>query len=256
MGKRKLGQHFLFDKNILLKIIKTFSPEKDKNILEIGAGMGPLTELLALHFKDVFAIEYDNRLYDYLLDKFKDIKNIHIISGNILEIDIEKLPINLAIGNIPYYITTPIIFKLIDAKNIMKFGLLMQKEVAERIIAKEGSKDYGILSIMCNFYCDCHIKFIVKRTSFSPPPKVDSAFITFIKKEVDKDKAMILRDFVKQSFSMRRKTFYNNIKISYEPYTDIIMEKFNISKNTRAEEIPLFIYEEIAEFLKDKMNNA
>ncbi len=253
MGKRKLGQHFLFDKNILQKIVSSFGSDRKENIFEIGAGKGPLTEILAINFKDVFALEYDEELYSCLIERFQSFKNIHIIHGDIMKVRLEHYPVSYAIGNIPYYITTPIIFKLIEAKNIKKFGLLMQKEVADRIVSGEGSKDYGILTIMCNFYCNCQIKVKVKRTSFVPPPKIDSAFLVFEKKAVDTEKAKILKEFVSSAFSMRRKTFYNNIKGIYGTMADEIMQKFNISNNRRAEEIPLGLYEEIADFIKGRL---
>ncbi|MCX7990674.1 MAG: 16S rRNA (adenine(1518)-N(6)/adenine(1519)-N(6))-dimethyltransferase RsmA [Proteobacteria bacterium] len=256
MGKRRLGQHFLFDKNILQKIINSFELDKSKNILEIGAGRGPLTELLALNYKEVFAIEYDNYLYDFLKEKFKYFRNVHIIQSDILNIDLETVPVSLAIGNIPYYITTPIIFKLIDSENIVKFGLLIQKEVAERIVSPAGSKDYGILTVMCNFYCQCKINFTVKRTVFTPPPKVDSSFITFIKKDVDRKKGVVLRDIVKHSFSMRRKTFYNNMKRHYSDLADCLMENFRIPKNQRPEEIEIVTYEKMAEFIMSLSEDA
>lgn len=249
MGKMRLGQHFLFDKNILQKIIDAFGPDKNKNILEIGAGRGPLTELLAVNFKEVFAVEFDNYLYDYLVDRFQDFKNVFVIHKNILDTEIEKIPVNLAIGNIPYYITTPIIFKLIESKNISKFGLLIQKEVAKRIVSEKGCKDYGILTIMCNYYCQCEINFNVKKTSFIPPPKVDSSFITFIKKDVDYKKGEVLRELVKHSFSMRRKTFYNNMKRHYQELADCLLKRFKIPENARAEEISLSTYVDMTEYI-------
>lgn len=233
----------------MIKIVNTFGAEKDKNILEIGAGKGPLTEILILNFNRVFAVEYDRNLYDYLVQKFKNSGDLEIINKDILDLEIERIPVELAIGNIPYYITTPIIFKLIESKNIKKFGLLMQKEVAERVTAKSGSKDYGVLTVMCNFYCNCKVAFDIKKSSFLPPPKVDSSFVLFQKKEVNPKKAEKLFELVRASFSMRRKTFYNNIKKHYGDLAERIVEKFNISKNIRAEEIELATYEMIAEFL-------
>ncbi len=256
MGKRRLGQHFLFDKNILRKIIEAFEPDKEKKILEIGGGRGPLTELLAVYYKEVFSVEYDNYLYEYLLQKFKSFSNVHIIHRDILALNIEALPVRLAIGNIPYYITTPIIFKLIESKNIDKFGLLIQKEVGERIVSKEGTKNYGILTIMCNFYCHCMIDFMVKKSSFLPPPEVDSVFITFIKKDVDYKKGEVLREIAKHSFSMRRKTFYNNMKKHYGDLAEVLLKRFNLQKNIRPEEITLSTYEEMAEFMMSLSKNV
>lgn len=249
MAKKKLGQHFLFDKNILRKIIKTMELTKEHSIIEIGAGRGTLTEELAVSCKNVFAVELDEWLVNFLKEKFQFINNVCIIDGDILSIDINSLPVHIAIGNIPYYITTPIIFKLIESENIERFGLLMQKEVAMRIVSKEGSKDYGLLSIAAQLYTEPKISFFVKKSSFSPPPLVDSAFVVFRKKIIIKDEVKQILDVVKIAFSMRRKTLFNNLKRRFGNNTERIFEILSIERNIRPENVSIDCYKKITKLL-------
>jgi 16S rRNA (adenine1518-N6/adenine1519-N6)-dimethyltransferase len=249
MAKRKLGQHFLFDKNILRKIVEAMDLSKKDNVLEIGAGRGTLTDILATHCKKVFAVEIDRWLVDFLKEKYADFKNVEIIDINILKLEIEDYPVSIAIGNIPYYITTPIIFKLLETDNIKKFGLLMQKEVAERIVAKEGNKSYGILSITVQVQAEPEIKFFVKKQCFSPPPKVDSAFVTFEKKNEDRQLVERTIEIVNIAFSARRKTLFNNFKKYYGEFVEEILSYVGLDKKIRPENVPLDIYKNIAKFL-------
>lgn len=253
MAKRKLGQHFLFDKNILRKLVSEMDLTKKDNILEIGAGRGTLTDILATTCRKVYAVEIDRWLVDFLKDKYANFKNVEVIDIDILKLEIEDLPVKVAIGNIPYYITTPIIFKLIEVENIKRFGLLMQKEVAERIVSKPGSKNYGILSISAQLYTDPEIKFLVKKQCFSPPPKVDSAFVVFEKKKVEKKLVERTLELVNIAFSMRRKTLYNNLKRAYGDFTDIIFDNTMLDKKIRAEQIDINTYLKMGKVLIDKL---
>ncbi len=249
MVKRKLGQHFLFDKNILRKIVETMDLSKKDNVLEIGAGRGTLTDMLVTNCKKVFAVEIDRWLVGFLKEKYANFKNVEIIDMDILRLEIEDYPVNIAVGNIPYYITTPIIFKLLEAKNIKRFGLLMQKEVAERVVAKEGNKAYGILSLTVQVQAEPKIKFFVKKQCFSPPPKVDSAFVTFEKKEDDKKLIERTIEIVNIAFSARRKTLFNNFKKYYGDFAEEIFSYTGLDKNIRPENVALEIYKKIAKFL-------
>lgn len=253
MAKRKLGQHFLFDKNILRKLVNEMGLTKKDNVLEIGAGRGTLTDILATTCKKVYAVEIDRWLVDFLKDKYANFKNVAVVDIDILKLEIEDLPVKVAIGNIPYYITTPIIFKLIEVDNIKKFGLLMQKEVAERIVSKPGSKNYGILSISAQLYTSPEIKFIVKKQCFSPPPKVDSAFVVFEKKKVEKKLVERTLELVNIAFSMRRKTLYNNLKRAYGDFTDIIFDNTMLDKKIRAEQVDIDTYLKMGKLLIDKL---
>lgn len=252
MAKQKLGQHFLFDKNILKKIALASKEGPSESILEIGAGMGTLTEQLLSLFKNVYAIELDSYFYNYLKDRFSDRPNLHLIHGDILKLNIDDLPVNSATGNIPYYITTPIIFKLLDAKNIEHFSLLMQLDVARRLVSPCGSKDYGILSVNVQFQADVKLAFKVKNTSFSPPPKVESAFVTFRKKKVNSELVRAMRVVTVRAFSMRRKTIFNNLKRLFGPQTEDILRELNIPANIRAERLPVDTFIKLAELFIEK----
>lgn len=251
MAKQKLGQHFLFDKNILTKIVQALNIGKNDAALEIGAGRGTLTGVLAVSAKNLFAVELDRYLVGFLNEKFAAVPNVTVIEGDIMALNIEEFPVDTAVGNIPYYITTPIIFKLIEAKNIKRFALLMQKEVAQRIVAKEGGRDYGILSVNVQFQTNPKILFTVRKSAFSPPPKIDSALVLFEKKDVDKELAEKLRKLVKTAFSMRRKTLHNNLKKLLGENTDEFLGRFKIEEKARPEQIPVEIYAEMAKQMRE-----
>lgn len=253
MAKRKLGQHFLFDKNILKKIVDAMDLTKKDEVLEIGAGRGTLTDILLTRCKKVYAVEIDRWLVNFLKERYKEFRNIEILDIDILRLEIEDLPVKVAIGNIPYYITTPIIFKLLDSENIERFGLLMQKEVAERIVSKEGSKNFGILTIAVNVQAEPEIKFIVKKSCFSPPPKVDSAFVHFKKKQIDKVLIERTIEIANIAFSARRKTLYNNLKKAYGDFAEEVFDKFKIDRKIRPEDLALELYIEISKFVIEKL---
>jgi 16S rRNA (adenine1518-N6/adenine1519-N6)-dimethyltransferase len=199
--KRRLGQHFLFDKNILKKIVDH----------------GTLTTLLAERTKKVIALEIDRKLVSRLKSSLKEKKNVEVIEANALKFPYETLgEMFKVVANIPYYITTPLIFRLLEfKKKIPAMTLLLQKEIAERIIAPPGGKDYGVLSITVQLYTKPDLKFTVSRRSFSPPPDVDSAVVYFKvfpypRFEV-KDVDFVIK-VVKTAFSQRRKTLLNCLK--------------------------------------------
>lgn len=251
MAKQKLGQHFLFDKNILKKIAAIAKFRSVNNILEIGAGMGTLTEQLLEAFDKVYAVELDSFLYKYLNERFVNKRNLILINDDILKVDIESLPLNTAVGNIPYYITTPIIFKLLEAKNIEFFCLLMQLEVAKRIISKSSSKDYGILSINVQFQAEVSIAFKVNSKCFSPPPNVESALVTFQKKPVAKELSKTLRMLTQKAFSMRRKTLFNNLKGLFGDETGNFLKQLGLPLSIRAEEVNVETFVKMAEKVLD-----
>jgi len=252
MAKQKLGQHFLFDKNILKKIAFLVQGYGSKGVLEIGAGLGTLTEQLIDLFEHTYTVELDKSLYNRLVQKFGDNKKVTIINDDILNVNIEALPVSIAVGNIPYYITTPIIFKLLEAANIKQFSLLMQKEVATRIVAKPGSKDYGILSVNVQYQSDVNIAFKVNKGSFSPPPKVDSLVVTFSKKDTPLQLTRSLRILTQKAFGMRRKTLFNNLKGLLGEDTAEFIKQFGIAPTARAEEIDVETFVKMTETLIKK----
>lgn len=249
---KSLGQNFLIDGNILKKIGNSGNITAEDYVLEIGPGIGTLTEELALRAKKVVAVELDNTLIPILEETIGKYNNVEVIHGDILKVDIEKLindklnggPIKV-VANLPYYVTTPIIGKLIeDNLNIDSIIVMVQKEVAERMVAQPGGKEYGTLSVFINFYCQPEIIVKVPKTVFMPQPKIDSAIIKLkIKKElpeIDRDK---FSKVVKASFSKRRKTIINSLSsYGFNIDKDIIrevLENANIDLNIRAENLSI-----------------
>lgn len=224
--KKPFGQHFLFDKNILRKIIACSGITENDTVVEVGPGLGPLTSLLADHAKKVIAIEFDRKLIDRLKENLSDKSNVEVIRDDALKFPYDTIRGNFKIvANIPYNITTPLIFKFLEyKKKIPSMTLLMQKEVAKRIIAPPGSKEYGVLSISIQLYTRPDLVFTVSRKAFSPPPKVDSAVVHFdvSPKPVFKvhDEALMMQ-IVRAAFSQRRKTLLNSLK-GYEEIRDVL----------------------------------
>lgn len=257
--KKKYGQNFLND-NILLNEIKLkTNVSKIDNVIEIGPGLGFLTSMLIENSNKVIAFEIDDDLIPKLNKKFSKYENFQLIHNDFLEYELEKILEKgleyKVIANIPYYITTPIIEKLLEyKKNISEIYLMVQKEVGERICDSKGSKNRSSFTHYVNFYCDTSYLFTVKKEMFDPIPKVDSAFI---KIKIDKDEKYIQMinenryfEIIKVAFSNKRKSLSNNLtKINVEKkYTENILEKMNKSKLTRAEELDI---EEYIKFIKN-----
>ena len=216
-AKKNLGQHFLTDKNIARKIVSSLENRDVKQVLEVGPGMGVLTQFL-LEEKDLetFVVEIDRESVDYLHEHFPQL-NDRVISGDFLKIDLSDRfaePFAL-IGNFPYNISSQIFFKVLEYRNqIPEVVGMVQKEVAERIAAKPGSKTYGILSVLLQAWYDIEYLFTVHEHVFSPPPKVKSAVIRLTRNEVNSLECdeKLLFTIVKQSFNQRRKTLRNSLK--------------------------------------------
>lgn len=217
--QRQAGQNFLIDKNILNKIIKVAELKKDDVVLEIGPGFGVLTQELAKQVKKVIAVELDKRMAEALKEELKEFKNVEIINADILKTQSEKLKIQnknyKIVANIPYNITSAILRKFLSEELIRpnEMVLLVQKEVAERIIAKPG--EMSLLSISVQFYSQPKIISKVSNNSFWPKPKVDSAIIKLKNIEQKIDKEINEEDFfnlVRAGFSSRRKQLKNNFK--------------------------------------------
>ena len=236
--KRPFGQHFLFDHNILKKIIAVSGVSKSDTVVEIGPGLGSLTKFLAFYARSVTAIELDKKLIGKLEEIFGNDPNVEIIQADAMKFPYETIEGDFrVVANIPYNITTPLIFKLLEFRDRMpSMTLLMQKEVARRIVAPPGSKEYGVLSISTQLYTKPTLEFKVSRKAFLPPPNVDSAVVHF---EVSptpifdvKDEAFFLR-VVKTAFMQRRKMISNSLK-EFDGITDAL-EETGIDPNIRPE---------------------
>ncbi len=247
---KSLGQNFLIDGNIVRKIADAAEVNEDDNILEIGPGVGTMTEELALRAKKVLAIEIDEKLRE-LHKETLNIDNVKVIYGDFLDLDLKKLteeefgnePFKV-VANLPYYVTTPIIEKLILAKvNLISITVMVQKEVAKRLAAEPGNKDYGSLSVFINYYTDCKYKFQVPSSVFMPKPNVDSAVVNLKMKEREELDTDFLFKIVRAAFTTRRKTLVNSFSNSKLPYTkeDIkrALELSGIDGSRRAETLTL-----------------
>lgn len=259
---KSLGQNFLIDGNIVRKIVSESNITKDDYVLEIGPGMGTLTEELGLHAKKVVAIELDDSLLPILDQTLAPYDNIEIVHGDILKIDLPKLieeklnggPVKV-VANLPYYVTTPIIAKLIEeGLNLESITVMVQKEVADRMASKPGSKVYGSLSVFVNFYSDPKVIVKVPKTVFMPQPKIDSSVIKLtLKKELpDIDREKFFK-VVKAAFSKRRKTIINCLSsygfdIDKETIRQVL-ESLNINPEERAENLSVEEFMNISKIL-------
>lgn len=242
--KKSLGQNFLSDKNLLKSLVSLTPINKNSNILEIGLGKGALTEILIENAKKVIGFEIDKDLAPHLTAKFETANNFKLIFEDALKTDIKQIEKHFkmenfsVIANLPYYITTPLIFKFLEETNKVDFlAIMVQKEVAQRIVAEKSTKNYGALSVVCQFHADCKIKKIVSKKMFFPVPKVDSAFILIQK---TKNFNFEYSNLIKTAFAMRRKTLINNLINGYsvsKQELSNIFEKLNLNENVRAENL-------------------
>lgn len=221
--KKSLGQNFLIDTNILHRIVDYAEVTEQTGAIEIGPGIGALTEQLAKRAKKVVAFEIDQRLLPILKDTLSPYPNVKIIHQDILKADVHNMIASefegvedlMVVANLPYYVTTPILMKLLEEKiPVRGIVVMLQKEVADRIAAKPGTKDYGSLSIAIQYYTEAETVMVVPKTVFNPQPNVDSAVLRLIKRPEPvvkvKDESFFF-SIVRASFAQRRKTILNNL---------------------------------------------
>lgn len=258
--KPKLGQHFLRDADAAERIVDAIGDVSKSTVLEIGPGGGALTELLTRRARRVIAIETDRVLAAQLRMQFALTPNLEVIEGDILAIDFDTLfgpkpgssrpglefvpePVRV-VGNLPYFITSDILLRLFEYRRYFQIIVLMvQREVADRIAAKPGSSEYGLLSATAQLYTNVERLFTLPPGAFSPPPKVHSAVLRLTvdskleKLRVAEDRFV---DFLKLSFGQKRKTLWNNLKTQYRPATlKAALEQTGVKPNVRAEALPL-----------------
>ena len=209
--RKKWGQNFLQDSNIIYKIIAQLDPQPDDVVIEIGPGQGALTFELAKQVQTVHAIEIDPQLVTHLNEHVPE--NVNIIHQDILDFDLSQFSNNVKIiGNLPYNITSPIIFKFLNCTSWSKMVFMTQKEVAKRITSIHGNKTYGRLSVMTQALSNVELSFTVPKTVFFPQPNVNSAILTFEPINTTIPDIHHFSQIVKQAFSQRRKTLRNTLK--------------------------------------------
>ncbi|MBL1223659.1 16S rRNA (adenine(1518)-N(6)/adenine(1519)-N(6))-dimethyltransferase RsmA [Enterococcus sp. BWR-S5] len=225
--KKSLGQNFLTEPNILRKIVETAEINQETNVIEVGPGIGALTEHLAKNAAQVLAFEIDDRLIPVLEDTLSPYDNVTVVNQDVLKANLieetkqiftKELPIKV-VANLPYYITTPIMMHFLESDlDVAEMIVMMQKEVADRISAVPGTKAYGSLSIAVQYYMEAAVAFIVPKTVFVPQPNVDSAIITLKRREQPAVEVSNEKEFfklTKASFQLRRKTLWNNLTHFY-----------------------------------------
>lgn len=269
--QKKFGQNFLIDSNILESIVSAADITKDDFVLEIGPGIGTMTQYLCEAARQVVAVEIDKMLIPILKDTLSEYDNVEVINQDVLKLDIKALaqeknngkPIKV-VANLPYYITTPIIMGLFESKvPIESITIMVQKEVADRMQTGPGSKDYGALSLAVQYYADAKVQLNVSASCFMPRPNVNSAVIKLTAHEkpvVDVDETLMFK-VIRASFNQRRKTLVNGLKNSSElDYTkeEIVQAIKAIGKeeNIRGEKLTLEEFAALSNSLKvvRKMN--
>ena len=248
--KKSFGQNFLTDTNILQKIVDTAEINKNANVIEIGPGIGALTEFLAENASEVMAFEIDDRLPEVLENEI-GYDHLKIVLKDILKVDINeeikkyRKPDQKVVfaSNLPYYITTPILFKLFEATEpIERITVMMQKEVADRFLASQNDKEYNALSVITQYRCDIKRVMDVSRHVFWPSPNVDSAVLqfTFHHKYNLKDEELFFK-MVKACFVQRRKTIYNNFQTLFKDKEEALqlLEKAQLKSSIRAQQCTL-----------------
>ena len=268
--KKSFGQNFLTDTNILQKIVDTAEIDKKVNVIEIGPGIGALTEFLAENAAEVMAFEIDDRLVPILADTLRDFDNVTVVNQDILKVDLAQyiaefknpdLPIKV-VANLPYYITTPILMHLIESGiPFSEFVVMMQREVADRISAQPNTKAYGSLSIAVQYYMTAKVAFVVPRTVFVPAPNVDSAILKMVRRD---QPAVAVQDekfffkISKASFVHRRKTLWNNLTSHFGKTEDTkakltaALEQAELSPSVRGEALSLEEFARLADALKSE----
>ncbi len=247
---KRFGQNYLKDKNTIEKIINVFAPHENDSVVEIGPGQGALTQYLMHKTKNYCAIEIDKRVIETLREKFPD---VNFVNMDFLEIDFTALPCEnpfRIIGNIPYNITAPILFKLIENRKYLSDALLMvQLEVAERIVAEPKTKQYGLLSVLLNYFADVKLEFKISPNVFFPKPKVRSAIISirFREPEMKSENEKVFIPIVKAAFATRRKTLKNSLSNSIFKNCMKNISQFDLSR--RAEELSVAEFVELSNLI-------
>ena len=255
--KKSLGQNFINDENIINKMVNSIDIDKDTLVIEIGPGAGILSKSIIPKSKYSILYEIDTRLEDILDDTLKDYNNYKIIFNDFLKEEIKSEIVKYsydklyAVANLPYYITTPIIYKLTSEIEPDKILIMIQKEVADRLCASVNGKDYGYITTYLNYFYNIKKVFDVSRNNFTPKPNVDSSVIILSKRESNikvKD-VKYLDEFLKNCFKFKRKNLRNNLKGYDLNKINNILNKYGYDLSSRAENISIDIFVEIVNVL-------
>ena len=239
---KRLGQNFLIDPNIVRKIVALAELSPNDHVLEIGPGRGILTEALSRTAGHVTAIEVDSRLHAYLETKQAELPNVELVCDDALAYPVENLPMGtVVVANLPYYISTPLLFRLLDQRGrFPRMVLMLQDEVADRLVAQPGGSDYGVLSVMAQYAADITKAFRVSAQCFRPRPDVASAVVRLRMKErtrLSRQEEVAFRALVKAAFAHRRKTLVNSLRDEgYELHSVTeTLQRLDIAPTRRAE---------------------
>lgn len=259
---KKFGQNFIFDSNLLYAIVNDAKVDKNTNVLEIGAGAGTLTKKLAEKAKKVLSFEIDKNLEPILQDTLNGQNNVEIVFKDILKENVKDIESKfnneryVLVANLPYYITTPIIFKFLEeATNLDRITIMVQKEVAERICALNNTPNYGAITVAINAVAKTKITRIVKRNMFKPAPNVDSAVVNieFCNLYEIKNKELF-KKVVSSAFAMRRKTLANNLKSSFNLTTEQVedvLTSLNLKLDIRGEALNIKQFVDLTNILNN-----
>jgi 16S rRNA (adenine1518-N6/adenine1519-N6)-dimethyltransferase len=252
--RKRFGQHFLQDRNIIQKIIAALQLKHHDTVVEIGPGLGALTTQLLPLLDHLDVIELDRNVIPILMENCKNSGKLIIHQGDALQFDFSQLSEKKnslrIIGNLPYNISTPLLFHLLNFSEVIEdMHFMLQKEVVERIVAQPGSGDYGRLSVMLQYHCQAEFLFVVKPSCFTPPPKVDSAIIKIIPfREIPfrANNEKLFADIVREAFNHRRKTLRNCLRSYLTPEQ---FEALEINPMQRPEEISVADYVKMANYI-------
>jgi 16S rRNA (adenine1518-N6/adenine1519-N6)-dimethyltransferase len=258
--RKRFGQNFLIAKQVIADLIALISPQPQEHIVEIGPGLGAITSALIQSQAQIDAIEIDRDLAAMLQQKFKTCANFKLHCQDVLKFSLRSLfqhePTHKLriVGNLPYNISTPLLFKLFaDIEIVQDMYFMLQREVAERLIASPSTKEYGRLSVMAQYYCAMEIILDVPPTAFNPPPKVNSSIVRFVPHtaatQVSVDNHELLQSVVTEAFNHRRKNIANSLKCFL---TAQELQDLQIDCNLRAENLNLLDYTQIANYLSNK----
>ncbi|MEC4675098.1 MAG: 16S rRNA (adenine(1518)-N(6)/adenine(1519)-N(6))-dimethyltransferase RsmA [Nitrospirota bacterium] len=254
--RKRWGQHFLIDPNIIRKIVAIAQISSDDTVFEIGPGRGALTRPLCEQAGRVIAVELDPKLVEYLPESCSNYHNLDLHTGDAMVFPVELLPAKtIVVANLPYYLSTPLLFRLFEARSVIqRMVVLLQREVARRIVAKAATRDYGTLSVLSQYYSDPVIAFSIPGTCFTPRPDVDSAVVCLpIRPDrISQGCDAFFQNTVRAAFAHRRKTLANSFRDEGWEMRRIgqALEHVKILPSRRAESVTVGEFESLAQALQ------